>query len=108
MNCTLFHPECIQDTVAFLAGLVAGTFAWGWHIPQIVKAHKRQTLADFSYKGLSFTLTAHVLMVVYGALIYQIPILVNAPLAVITSTTLIVQKTYYCAKANADEPQPKS
>jgi len=44
---------------------------------------------------LGITLLGHSLMVTYGFLIYQIPIMVNAPIAVCTTLTLIIQKFIY-------------
>jgi MtN3 and saliva related transmembrane protein len=100
MNCSIFpgienNENCVKDISAFVFGLMSGMLAWGLLIPQIVKGYKTKSLKDYSKKTLALLATCHSFMIIYGALIFQIPILINAPVALSMTLTLITMKSIY-------------
>lgn len=100
MNCSIFpgienNENCVKDISAFIIGLLSGMLAWGLLIPQIVKGYKTKSLKDYSKKTLALLATCHSFMIIYGVLIFQIPILINAPIALSMTFTLVTMKSIY-------------
>ena len=69
-------------------------FLHGLGTSQIYKAYKLKSLEEFSYKALEITLLGHSLMVTYGSIIFQIPIMVNAPIAVCPLLLLLFKNLF--------------
>lgn len=100
MNCSSFlgienNENCIKDISAFIFGLLSGMLSWGLLIPQIIKGYKTKSLKDYSKKTLALLTTCHSSMIIYGSLIFQIPILINAPIALSMTLTLVTMKLIY-------------
>ena len=53
------------------------------------------TTEDYSKKTLALLTTCHSSMIIYGSLIFQIPILINAPIALSMTLTLVTKKLIY-------------
>ena len=102
MNCSFLEIEsnsvndnCAKSISAFTFGVSSGILAWGQQIPQIIKGIKTKSLVDYSNKTLILTGICHMFMIIYGSLINQIPILINAPIALIVTIILAVLKYIY-------------
>ena len=103
MNFTLFDCSgetllCVETISIFLIGLISGIFVWGRIIPQIIKAKKTKSMKDISYKFLGLSLTSNTLLLIYGALIKELPIIINAPIALVAFITLIIMKKVYTSR----------
>lgn len=102
MNCSFLINEkeqnednCSIELAGFIIGIISGIFVWSRQLPQIIKGCKTRRLEDMSYKMLILTLIGHTFYLVYGILVNQIPIIANAPIAISTSSCLMIQKYVY-------------
>ena len=100
-NCTGDVHVCALDIFTFIVGIVSGILVWGRLIPQIIKGCKNRSMADFSYKFLGLGIASHGLLFVYGGLRLDVPLMINAPLALIGMIILTIMKK--CYKENESE-----
>jgi len=109
MNCSVFlgietdNEHCKKEISAFVFGLVSGLLAWGQQIPQIIKGIRTKSLDDYSKKTLILTGICHAFMIIYGTLIEQVPILINAPIALCMVIILAILKCIYYNKQHIDD-----
>ena len=76
-------------------GLLAGFFATGAVLPQIIKTIRCKSVSDISIVMFSSQAFGAVLWVTYGLIIASLPVIAWNTVSFILNTTMVVTKLYY-------------
>ena len=103
MNINFFNNNSNTNDIEIASqvfGYLSGALVVGYNIPQLVKIAKTKSSDDVAMLSIIFQFILNLLVITYGILLQEIPIITSESLACIITICIIILKCKYDKKKN--------